>query len=191
MKLSMVVAVLALAACEGKSTPTSKTPEPTPTPAAATCKDDSDCVISCEGKGSCCIAPCCETAILSSEANAIASYNRDHCPKNPQCPTVGGCQMAENVTAKCQAGACVAVKTPRPMTFGVAPCSSDADCTVVNLSPCDKCGCAQTPIVKTEEQRAKDYAASISCDQKVPDNRVCGECMPAQVTCKSGACVTK
>ena len=151
---------------------------------------DGDCVISCEGKGGCCNAPCCETAILSSEANAIAAYNRDHCPKNPQCPTVGGCQMDNIVSAKCQAGACVAVKTPRPPTFGIA-CKTTDDCTVINMDPCDKCGCAQTPVQKSEEQRAKAYAATIICDQKVPDNRQCGECMPARVECVHEGCVAK
>ena len=110
MKLWGVLVVLALAVgCKDKS-PATKAPEPTPVP--TTCTQDSDCVISCDKRDGCCAAPCCETAILATEATAIEQYNRTHCPKNPECPTVGGCPMEYTVTPHCKAGACVVEKTP-------------------------------------------------------------------------------
>jgi len=90
MKLWGAVAVavlLGLSACKDKTA--TKTPAPAPTPAQTKCKEDSDCVLSCAKRDSCCNAPCCETVILASEYQAIETYNQSHCPKNPQCPTVG------------------------------------------------------------------------------------------------------
>lgn len=111
MKLWGVVMVLALIGCKDKA-PSAKSPEPAQA-VPATCKQDSDCVISCEQRDGCCAAHCCETAMLASEDQAIEAYNRTHCPKDPQCPTVGGCPMDNIVTARCQDGACVADKKPR------------------------------------------------------------------------------
>jgi len=69
-------------------------------------------------------------------------------------------------------------------------CKTVDDCAVANAHPCDKCGCAQTPIAAKEAARFKAAAAAIACGP-YDDSRVCGECMPARVDCVKGRCVAK
>lgn len=192
--------------CKDKA-PTAATPE-TPT-APGSCTQDSDCVISCETRGGCCHAPCCETVISSAELADTQRYNASHCTDEDRkhCPTVGGCVIPDYlVVPRCQEHRCVGEKVPKAgsaaagsATAGSADtgsaafalaCKTAADCTVVNMDPCDKCGCERTPVAISDEAKAKAAAAAIKCSG-AKDPRVCGECMPAKADCVGGRCVAK
>ena len=189
-----VTIAIVLTACSSKSPPAGTPDKP------AACTADTDCVVSCENRGTCCAAPCCQTVTTAAAAEATAAYNREHCTADDRahCPDVGGCPMDSVVVPRCKQGACVAETKPiahaapdavDPAGYDTS-CKTVDDCIVVNAHPCDKCGCAQTPIAAKDAARFNAAAAAIRCGPQA-DPRVCGECMPARVDCVNGRCVTK
>jgi hypothetical protein len=72
-------------------------------------------------------------------------------------------------------------------------CAADADCVMVETSPCDtKCTCPQHSISTKAMDRYHAAVAAIDCT-KAPthDDIVCGECMSPLPACVSGTCSTK
>ena len=80
------------------------------------CTADSDCVVSCESRQSCCRNPYCENALHSQDAREIGEENRKRCTKDDfaQCPVVGArAEVDYRVVPKCKASACVIEKLPK------------------------------------------------------------------------------
>jgi hypothetical protein len=80
------------------------------------CTADSDCVIACESRTSCCNSPYCEGAQHGEDAREIREENTKRCTAKDRadCPVVGArAEVDYRVVPKCKASACVAEKTPK------------------------------------------------------------------------------
>jgi hypothetical protein len=91
------------------------------------------------------------------------------------------------------------VDTTKPASFVVdltgydLTCATDADCEMVETTPCDtKCSCPQYSISTKADDRYKAAVAAIDCT-KAPthDDIVCGECMSPLPACVDAKCSTK
>jgi hypothetical protein len=73
-------------------------------------------------------------------------------------------------------------------SFEVA-CASDADCTLVDRAPCNRCGCADTPIAKKHAAAFAEAAAGMRCIgvQIYP----CGDCLLVEPHCADGVCTAR
>ena len=80
------------------------------------CTADSECVIACESRASCCNNPYCEGAQHELDAREIREENQKRCtPKDrADCPVVGArAEVDYRVVPKCKASACVVEKVPK------------------------------------------------------------------------------
>lgn len=110
---AVVAGAIALVAC--KKTPASPV-------GPRECKQDDECVFSCEPKGDCCHNPYCESAMHRDDAEEARAYNAEHCTAedHAKCPVIGARGPRDyKATAKCRSGACVTEKTP--LADGSAP----------------------------------------------------------------------
>lgn len=69
-------------------------------------------------------------------------------------------------------------------------CTTNADCTLVNPSPCSPCGCASVPVSASEDERVRKSSASLDCSQFPQPQVDCGSCAPVEVGCLDGVCST-
>lgn len=65
-------------------------------------------------------------------------------------------------------------------------CTTDADCRLVDTSPCNRCTCADTPISARAEQAFAEASAKIRCEgvQIYP----CVDCLAVAPYCHEGKC---
>ena len=107
MKLSIVRAVVALAACEGKSPPKPMASEPAPpTLSVSPCKTDDECTVI--NTTPCNICSCAQTPIVKAEeARATAYFASVKCPVDDK-NSVKQCAACQAAQARCDNGTCVA-----------------------------------------------------------------------------------
>lgn len=80
------------------------------------CKADTDCVISCESRASCCNNPYCESAQHADDAREIREENEKRCTPalRADCPQIGArAPVNYNVEVHCRQSACVAEHVPK------------------------------------------------------------------------------
>lgn len=105
---ALLTAFSLLLACASSCKKTSTGPHP--------CTADSECVIACESRSSCCHNPYCEGAQHELDAREIREENAKRCtPKDrADCPVIGArAEVDYRVVPKCKASACVAEKVPK------------------------------------------------------------------------------
>ncbi|NVB80495.1 MAG: hypothetical protein HOV81_19030 [Kofleriaceae bacterium] len=69
-------------------------------------------------------------------------------------------------------------------------CKADADCRLVETAPCNRCGCATTPIAASEEPRFKAAIAELG-DCEAVQIWGCFECEKLAPACEAGQCIAK
>jgi hypothetical protein len=80
------------------------------------CTADSECVISCESRTSCCNNPYCEQAQHADDDREIREENTKRCTAElrKDCPQIGArAEVTYRVVPKCQASKCVVEKVPK------------------------------------------------------------------------------
>lgn len=68
-------------------------------------------------------------------------------------------------------------------------CRADADCMLVDVSPCNRCSCADVAVSKSAERAFEDAAAAIPC--KDVQIAPCVDCLAVVPVCVEGACTTR
>ena len=124
MRILILVASIALFACNKDAPPVAEpqpetaTPEntggdPTQAAGAFTCATDDDCVISCAQKDNCCdqLCPPCRQAFHTDELAQIEQWRAGACAAQ-ECPVAKCMAPTETTVARCQAGACAVETTP-------------------------------------------------------------------------------
>jgi hypothetical protein len=127
-RLLVTLAIVVLAGCpRSPSGPPAGDPEPPvsdpdpeppgntggdPTQAGA-CRTDDDCVVSCARPTECCDQLCepCEQVWPRSELEAHEAWRGGSCA-GASCPVARCRAPVETTSARCEAGACVLVRTP-------------------------------------------------------------------------------
>jgi hypothetical protein len=80
------------------------------------CAADTDCVLSCESRTSCCNDPYCEGAQHAEDDREIREENAKRCTQKDRasCPVIGArLEVDYRVVPKCKASACVVEKVPK------------------------------------------------------------------------------
>lgn len=203
---SLALATLAACASPGSATtPSASAGQETPAKddeSFTRCDDDGDCLLSCIEVDDCCTKSCgCDKARHGKDNEAIIAKRRDCSSFDWSSCKQEDCAQENEVAyvPKCKRHRCVAEKLerkPPPAPIDTRKydrtCKVDADCTLVNPQPCDKCGCASTPIASREQSRFADAMAKVECPPYDPwPNIQCGSCVSPEVFCNAGQCATR
>jgi hypothetical protein len=176
-----------------KSTEPAKPEEP-----QTKCDDDDDCRLSCIEPGNCCgEPPFCDKA-RHWDDHAKVEATRTNCLDfdYQTCPQADHAVPDEVALPKCKRKRCIVEtieREPPPAPIDVSgydrTCASDADCVVVHVQPCAKCGCGQHPIAASEHEKFRAAIDAVKCPPHDPWPDIdCGDCRAATPRCEQGQC---